>query len=402
MQQGQGITKLVGSGAGALGAIIGGLDEGGEIDGRPIVPGDSPVNDKVPAMLSPGEIVLPRSVATHPNAPELAKEFVKHLPKKAESKPIHPHDVHTVLKALSSIRKECNGGRMGYADGGDVDDDTQDMDATMPDSVVGSSVPDTSPAPIMPPDTSGTPPAPAPTSGGSISPDDRAALYQSLMEKRRSGKSLIGEGLAGLGDALVSQAGGSSDFLGKTMGKQKENEANAMGNFDTQRAMKMQNDTLDPTSSYSAGKQAAYAPVLKAQGYSDAQIKLIPGSAIDDAAKNSSNAQEFKARLEEMHNQNLFMNQFHKGELENTKAEVANTAQKNTAEAANQEKERRISALKDLPWYTGLEPDFLKSDKTKALESEAGIRPASGGSSSAPSVGSTFNGKKVLAVRKVK
>lgn len=40
------------------------------------VPGDHPANDIVPAMLSPGEIVLPRSVAKAPDAPERAAEFV--------------------------------------------------------------------------------------------------------------------------------------------------------------------------------------------------------------------------------------------------------------------------------------------------------------------------------------
>jgi len=40
------------------------------------VPGDSSQNDTVPAMLSPHEIVLPRSVAQSPNAPQAAAQFV--------------------------------------------------------------------------------------------------------------------------------------------------------------------------------------------------------------------------------------------------------------------------------------------------------------------------------------
>ena len=63
-------------------ALMGGMAEGGPVfaadggvPGRADVPGDSPANDKVPAMLSPGEIVIPRSHAT----PEKAASFVEAL-----------------------------------------------------------------------------------------------------------------------------------------------------------------------------------------------------------------------------------------------------------------------------------------------------------------------------------
>lgn len=76
--------------------------EGGHVPGTPSVPGDSARNDKVPAMLSPGEVVVPRSVAPHP---ELAKRFVEHVMRnKVPIKPAHPEDVRSVLDALSSRR----------------------------------------------------------------------------------------------------------------------------------------------------------------------------------------------------------------------------------------------------------------------------------------------------------
>lgn len=46
------------------------------VPGKAAVKGDSLKNDTVPAMLSPKEIVLPRSVTMHPNAPQKAAEFV--------------------------------------------------------------------------------------------------------------------------------------------------------------------------------------------------------------------------------------------------------------------------------------------------------------------------------------
>lgn len=46
------------------------------VPGKASVAGDSPKNDTVPARLSPGEIVIPRSIAQHPNAPDMAAKFV--------------------------------------------------------------------------------------------------------------------------------------------------------------------------------------------------------------------------------------------------------------------------------------------------------------------------------------
>jgi hypothetical protein len=53
--------------------------EGGGVPGEPIVDQDNEVNDVVPAMVSPEEIVLPLSITKSPNAPEEAARFVEHL-----------------------------------------------------------------------------------------------------------------------------------------------------------------------------------------------------------------------------------------------------------------------------------------------------------------------------------
>lgn len=73
------------TGAGAAGGGGGGVSkmampfsDGGKVPGKAEVPGDSRVNDTVPTMLSPGEIVIPRSIVDHPDAAKLAAEFVKH------------------------------------------------------------------------------------------------------------------------------------------------------------------------------------------------------------------------------------------------------------------------------------------------------------------------------------
>ena len=81
------------------------MEEGGSVPGRPRVAGDSQKNDVVHARLSPQEIVLPRSVTTSPNAPNLAKGFVQHLLTQKRMRPPHPEDVATVLSALSHRRE---------------------------------------------------------------------------------------------------------------------------------------------------------------------------------------------------------------------------------------------------------------------------------------------------------
>lgn len=53
------------------------LKSGGPVQGKAPVAGDSVKNDTVPAMLSPKEIVLPRSVTLDKNAPDKAAAFVE-------------------------------------------------------------------------------------------------------------------------------------------------------------------------------------------------------------------------------------------------------------------------------------------------------------------------------------
>lgn len=64
------------------------LKQGGGVPGQAAVKGakDSYSNDTVPAMLSPGEIVIPRSITQGPNAPQRAAEFVAALQARSKHK----------------------------------------------------------------------------------------------------------------------------------------------------------------------------------------------------------------------------------------------------------------------------------------------------------------------------
>lgn len=75
---------------------------GGGVPGRANVPGDSLKNDTVDAKLSPGEIVIPRSLVHNPGK---AKSFIEAINAK-ESRPKHYGDV---LKTRRQLKKQKDG-----------------------------------------------------------------------------------------------------------------------------------------------------------------------------------------------------------------------------------------------------------------------------------------------------
>jgi hypothetical protein len=101
----------------------------GGVPGTAVVHGDSPANDLVPARLSPGEIVIPRS---HAHSPEAAASFVEALQRRQVG------GYEDVVRA-----------RQSYADGGEVEDEgepglfdrakkwAEDLIASIQDDAVG-------------------------------------------------------------------------------------------------------------------------------------------------------------------------------------------------------------------------------------------------------------------------
>lgn len=64
---------------GTMGGVGTGLKSGGPVPGQAVVPGNSQKNDTVPALLSPGEVVIPRSVMQSSNPQEGAARFIAAL-----------------------------------------------------------------------------------------------------------------------------------------------------------------------------------------------------------------------------------------------------------------------------------------------------------------------------------
>lgn len=73
---------------------------GGQVHGTAVVPGNNPSNDTVPAKLSPGEFVVPRTAMANPNIRNfLAKNVPTPRPPGA-----HPSDIASVMRALAELR----------------------------------------------------------------------------------------------------------------------------------------------------------------------------------------------------------------------------------------------------------------------------------------------------------
>ena len=73
---------------------------GGVVDGKAKVRGNSPKNDTVPAVLSPGEVVLPRTISQNPQ-PDKVMAFLNRI---RGPKLPHPDDTAHVLQALGRLR----------------------------------------------------------------------------------------------------------------------------------------------------------------------------------------------------------------------------------------------------------------------------------------------------------
>ncbi len=86
IKMGMSLAKHLGGmgGGGGLPGLGGGIpglsmDDGGSVPGQAMVQGNSEQNDRIPALLSPGEVVLPRSVTVGGDTEAKALAFLRHL-----------------------------------------------------------------------------------------------------------------------------------------------------------------------------------------------------------------------------------------------------------------------------------------------------------------------------------
>jgi hypothetical protein len=74
---------------------------GGPVPGRAAVPGNDGRNDTVPARLSPGEFVVPRTAMARP---EVRNFLAREVPTARQPAGAHPTDIASILKAMAMLR----------------------------------------------------------------------------------------------------------------------------------------------------------------------------------------------------------------------------------------------------------------------------------------------------------
>jgi hypothetical protein len=324
-QQGQqqyGIFKDIASGvagfmqpSGATSQAPGGA-KGGMVPGKANVPGDHPANDTVPVRLSPGELVVPRSIV---------KDFVGHLPKKHGA--AHPDDVKSVLKALSELRDKeiesdesawSGGCTKGMAAGGVVQPSPFKDPELRGDLTAGSSnqTPVNNFLDFVSPDKVTVPPLnvpslrqpaqaqPAPSEAGQIAPvaaenanpmadylaslrskvgeygpDKQRAVADYLMKQQGGFGNRLGQALANFGGTGQQYSEANQRKLENAMKIGKEYNEGKLGQLES--GMKI--DSMDPSSPVSKQLQSTYAPLFEKLGYKPEAILKMPASEIKSA-----------------------------------------------------------------------------------------------------------------------
>lgn len=233
-----------------------------------------------------------------------------------------------------------------------------------------------------------------------ISSDDRAKLYQQLLQKQHTGAgNVVASGLAGLGDAISNSFGGQHNTYQKNVMDNAAANTNAqIGAMDTQRTQKLQDlqgnqeaMLSDPNSPISMSlREAANSMGLKVASGMPASvlIKVVPG--FGDLANKQSMMSIQKGQADEAARHN--------------RVSEGLTASNQETDTAEKGAKRRSDAAEGLQhrwaWQKLKEDAFgMESDETKEMKNQ--LKGDETPNHGVPDLGSTFNGGKVRKVTRV-
>lgn len=213
--------------------------------------------------------------------------------------------------------------------------------------------------------------------------DQRNQLAQKLLAQQSSPGNLVAQGIGGIGDAIANSYGGKNNKAqDETMGIAAKNTENRLGAFDTARAQKLQ----DLQGSQEMMMNDPKGPIAQSMQKAFRNAGLNVPSGMPPAVMLKIGG--------------IF------GELAYKQAMMGIQGGKIKADVANQESERRQEAAKGLQSRSILQKAtdlFSPSPATKEFQSELGQKsqsPAPAGHG-IPDLGSTFNGGKVLSVKRI-
>jgi hypothetical protein len=204
----------------------------------------------------------------------------------------------------------------------------------------------------------------------------------------------VGSGLSGFADALSRAGGSNSDYqknFDTNQQQTRENLSKIPGQVSAagkeQYGLSHELESYDPNSPFSKVTQNAYSQTLRQLGATPAQIRSMPAAVINEVVGHKVTLEEALARIKET-------GAYQQGMLSLQKATLGNT-------------EKHQRAEEDLAHREQAEKEDTEASKHYILHpfnaAKAADRLSEGsGSHGIPDLGSTFNGQKVISVKRIR
>jgi hypothetical protein len=223
-------------------------------------------------------------------------------------------------------------------------------------------------------------------------PEQQMAVQKSILDRQRSPGSLVGQGLAGMGDAIMQGVAraGSGNFLNNLQNRQQEQGKMQIEGLQNARTANMQNteqgqrlDAMDPNSQLSKAKQAANGPILSAMGFDPQTVGKMSAAEMDTAMSLLKDFRgkdlevavaRYKAQIEA--NALAETTRQHGAENALKSQGLAQEAKHQTAEEGLKESETQMGGLKNLasePLMSRLSGMVGLNPAQKALGQQVGI-----------------------------
>lgn len=347
---------------------------------------------------------------------DAVKDFIMKIYGKAQNGPVMEgptlqgfHDTMAANQGIpnsdgqmsGAVGGYCNGGMPGYDEGGVVPDTGFDANSGMP------------PPPQMPSQAPQMPvQAPNPVLAtpdmsdyinrqkGALDqygPAQQMAVQNSILQRQNSPGSLLGQGLAGLGDAISTGVGRSSNpgFLNSLQNRQAQQGQMQMEGMKNAQEGQVQNiaakqklDAMDPKSTLSKSVQQSQGLVLGALGFDPKTIGMMSASEIPEAVSTLKDlglkereimVAKYKAQIEA--NALAETTRAHRAEEGQKGQELAETAKQHGVEAGLKGQEIQAGQLEKaaaVPMMTQIANKLGGNKAAGALQAEALGTPAPG------------------------
>ncbi len=254
---------------------------------------------------------------------------------------------------------------------------------------------------------------------GRFGPDEQMATTQHILQSQNGISGRVGDALSGLGDSLMAIGGKQSPGFQQNY-RNRQNQQAAM-QLDALKGARQANredvsdksklDAQDPNSPLSASKRAQQGPVLQALGIDPKTMSAMSAADMEGAISLLSTAgiENRKIMVAQIKNaiegriavENSRHNRTQEG-IEGVKAKEAE--RHNVADEAAKTEEIGTHTLEEaakVPFTSRVANMFGMNPAQEALEKKAGLGDNTT-PHGVPDLGSTFNGGKVLKVKRIK